>query len=180
MRRELIWMPTSAVLLCLGLASAVCAEPPARPGSSSIMSRWLHGDRADKKKAPARAESRDGKATVDERRGLSLEERMARERDRAEKDYLRQSDACIKLKQIAEDTRDDRLRRLADALDQRFKARYDERLERAGANVANHDLDEDVLDKNLRLKPMLRNSRPLSEEEMNGSRRGRTAAREEN
>lgn len=193
MRRDMMSKLLCAVFLPLGLTGVACAldfingpqaeSPPKsspKPGSTSWLNGWIRGLKSSDEKTPATAARKDTKPAREEKlSGPPLEERMARERARAQADYLRQLEACVRLKEIAEETKDERLRHKADTLEERCQAQYQTRLQRAAASAANHDLDEELIDKNLKSKPMLRGSRPLTEQEKNGSRPGRTAAREE-
>lgn len=193
MRRTKIWL--FAVLLGLGVSASARAEPdddrkapPVRPGSTSTLNRWLRGDVGDAKKSPPRADkdkdkSKDKdkdkdkkdakKPAAEEKSGPSLEEIMARERERAKADYLRRLEACLRLMQIAEETKDESLRRAVEQLDQRVLAAYQDRLQRMPESPG--ELDEEILEKHLGQQSGRRNSRAMRDQNAKRDRGGRTA-----
>lgn len=143
MRKNWKW----GAALCLGACWVVTAgatEPSydgqaARPGSSSWLSRWLPGKKADEGKP--RSEKEPEKV-------VEKPARPSADRAREEADYFRRVDVCLRLQQIAEETQDQELQRLVEQLDRRVFALYQERLKRLPASPA-FTSDEQVLEDHL-------------------------------
>lgn len=188
------WKLCVAVALLLAFGNLLRAEPEAerkpapRPGSTSAWSRWLRGEKPAEAKPQPRSTKDDDKDDKDDKQAKdsqptnrskqTLENRMARERDRAKAEYLRRLEAWIRLMQIADETRDESLRRVLEPLDQRVYNIYQERLQRLPERHAAHELDEETLDKHLGSKPGYTDTKSVRSQ-TKPQARSRTAAREE-
>lgn len=147
MRRETGCRFEIALLVGLSMAGfTFAAEPdddddaPAAEAKSggSWFSRWF--GREEKKEDPAQKPDQAKKPKDDP---------AAKARAREKADYLRRLDICLRLTRIADETRDEELRRRVEELDRRIYAVYLKRIQRWTNGGAGSDLDEQILDKHL-------------------------------
>lgn len=158
MRHWLRWgLP---VILAAGMNLAVLQaaaadddeEAPAKPKAAASSSRstwgsWFGGQQKPAKKAaPAKPK---GKDQTDADKAASKTDTAVLERKRQETALLRRSEVCLKLLVIADETNDEELRQMAEALEERARAAYAQRVAHLPAGQAPLASDEQILDKHL-------------------------------
>lgn len=135
----------AAGLLAMAMPAAALADPgspPPRPGSTSIFSQMLHG-KSSKATVTDTAKEKDkdkDKKALPRTSGDSL----ARMRDQELANWLRRTDVCLKLMEVADQTGDEALRKKAQELDRRARATYERRIAELGGDTGVDDgLDGD-------------------------------------
>jgi hypothetical protein len=116
-------------------------------------SRWGGSWFGSQKKPPAKKpEPRSGKeqaAAAPAKKVPTRAEAEAAERAREQANYLRRAEVCLKLMEVAYDTNDDELRRLAEQLEERARRTYAQRVAHLPASGAAFVSDEQTLKKHL-------------------------------
>lgn len=129
----------TAALLGMAAPAAVFADPPPAPGSTSVFSQMLH-------KRPTATVSRIDPAKDPARRPPpkpAAGDPLVKARDRELANWLRRTDVCLKLMEIADQTGDESLRKKAQELDRRARAAYEHRIAELGGDP--HVNDDDGL-----------------------------------
>ena len=162
MRRLGVGGTGAVVLVLLGLVAATAAsdedEAQAAPRSSGrnpFSSFFTSGDKkpaakSDKDKSKKRSTGKDAGTGTPERTGKVDAANAVRELEMAK--LLRRQEVCLKLHQIASDTNDDELERLASELDQRAWDVYRERTGGLPGAAAALEEDEKRLERLLPVK----------------------------
>jgi hypothetical protein len=129
--------------LWLGLGTPAFADPPWSPTTpSSQVSLWWPPNWFASRSAP-KLDERKPDATKDDKTKVAPMAEPARLiREREESAFLRRWDVCDRLKQIAESTGDDALRRKAEVLADRAFTLYLQRT--GGAPAPGNDLDGEL------------------------------------
>lgn len=162
MRRRKIWAFMLALLLATGGSVRAADDdddedkPPAKSG---WFSSWFGGkDKKPEAKKPAKktakAKSKAKEKEADEHKAEkpaekpTLHDHLAQLRSRAQANYFRRLNVCLKLQQVAIDTKDDELLKKVKGLEKRVWEAYRRHLD------INHDLDpfesdEDIFERHL-------------------------------
>ncbi len=166
MRRWRTWGLIVTLLLGLGLAARAGAEPPTddekktpdRPAfrSASIWDKWFGiPDAPPPRPAPSKTDKdkdKDKDKDVAKKpaapKKISRAEQTAADREREEKDYLRRQAVCDKLREIAQQSKDEEMERKVRQLDERIWAVYSQHTsKKAGAEDAPDDADKSLAKK---------------------------------
>ncbi|OAI41448.1 hypothetical protein AYO40_03050 [Planctomycetaceae bacterium SCGC AG-212-D15] len=115
MRTRKRWLLLTAALLGLGVPGRVVADPP---GSSSVFTQMLKGTPPKPKPAPPPAKLPP----------KPVEDPVGKARNRELENWLRRTDVCNRLMQVAEDTNDEALRKHAEDLERRARETYERRI----------------------------------------------------
>jgi hypothetical protein len=134
----------AAGLLGLAVPAAAFADPgsapPPPPGSTSIFSQMLRG-RPPSATVTDTAKEKDKKTPPKPSR-----DPIAKLRDQELANWLRRTDVCLKLMEVADQTGDENLRKKAQELDRRARAAYERRIAELGGEAGSEDgLDSDRL-----------------------------------
>lgn len=157
MRRRGAWVWQVAVGLGL-TANLAAADDRDRPtyykpapafsasGSSpGLLDRWFGKKEKPAPKPAPKPEKDEPKKPV----AAKPADDSAAERQREQDVLLRRLKVCDKLAEIALQTRDEELQRMAEQLDERARTAYSQRVSHLPCSSANFESDEKVLDKHL-------------------------------
>jgi hypothetical protein len=132
MRTRGFWLLLMAALLGLEFPAASLAGPGdlPPPGSNSVFSQML-GRPPKRPPPPATPEGRAPKPGDDP---------TARARNRELENWLRRTDVCVKLMQVADETNDEALRKKAEDLERRARQTYERRIAELNGEASDEHL----------------------------------------
>jgi hypothetical protein len=122
MQREKRWQLTAALLLGLGVPAVASADPPPRPGSTSIFNQWLHPGSTPP--PPKSTDQKDAPKPAPK----PANDPIAKIRAEELANCLRRTEVCLKLMQVADETNDEALRKKAEELDRRVRSAFKKRM----------------------------------------------------
>jgi hypothetical protein len=159
MRIRRWWGLGAALLLAWGATQAKAIDEEGATGKRPIMRPTDRPGLIDKLfdlGATAPAKKPDGKASKKDTgdKGDSAAAPATTEQSRQEAALLRRIEVCDKLRQIAFETNNNELDRLAQELDARARAVYSQRTAKVKTNTSATETDEQILDQKLGIEPM--------------------------
>jgi hypothetical protein len=142
-----------AVGMSVGVVSAADeatpTDAPRTTSSNNGWSKWFGGNKKVPEKKPAPSKAKESAAADSTARMSARTEDPAAERKREQATLFRRIDVCLKLMEIADETGDENLRRLAEDLDERAKGIYAQRIAHLPTRNAAFVSDEQILNKHL-------------------------------